>query len=271
MIVFRSILFNTLFYANLIAQMIVMTPAYFLLPRKKAYVVAKNWARSNHWLFAKIVGTTFTIEGLENMPAGNCIIAPKHQSFWDTYGLLPWLDDPFYILKRELTWIPLFGWYLKKQRMVPVNRNARGKVMAAVMERAKQELQRERQLIIYPEGTRRPPGAPPEYKYGIARLYRDLQVPVVPVVMHPGLFWPRRKFIRYPGHFKVRILPPVLPGMEPDAFLAHLIDVMEKQSDRLLIETVAANPTLPLPETARRRLAELAERPDPLSSAPRVE
>ena len=261
MIILRSILFNTLFYLNLIARMIVLTPIYFLLPRKKAYEVPKNWARSSHWLLAKIVGTTFEVEGLENVPKGTgYIFAPKHQSFWDAYGLLPWMDDPFYILKRELTWIPLFGWYLKKQRMVPVDRSARGKVMAAVMERTKDEMRSGRQLIIYPEGTRRPPGAAPEYKYGIARLYRDLGVPVVPIVMHPGLFWPRRKSIRYPGHFKVRILPPIQPGMEPDAFLAHLVEVMETASDRLLLETVEANPSLPLPPIAAARVAELKGR-----------
>lgn len=261
MIVLRSVLFNIVFYLNVIAQMIIMTPFYFLMPRKKSYVVAKNWARSNHWLLDKIVGTTFEIEGRENVPEGSFIVAPKHQSFWDAYALLPWFDDPLYILKRELTWIPLFGWYLKKQRMVPVNRNARGKVMAAVMQQTKIEMNAGRQLIIYPEGTRRPPGAPPEYKYGIARLYRDLAVPVLPVVMHPGLFWPRRKFIRYPGHFKVRILPPIAPGMDPDAFLAHLVDVMETASDRLLVETVTANPGLPLPPTAVQRLAELKAQP----------
>lgn len=261
MIAVRSILFNTAFYLNLIVQMIVLTPAYFLLPRRKAYIIPKNWVRTNHWLFEKIVGTTFEVEGVENIPKGSYIFAPKHQSFWDAYALLPWLDDPFYILKRELTWIPLFGWYVLKQRMVPVNRGARGKVMTEVMERAKAEMAAGRQLIIYPEGTRRPPGAEPEYKYGIARLYRDLDVPVVPVVMHPGLFWPRRKFLRFPGHFKVRILPAIQPGMDPDAFLAHLIDVMETASDRLLIETVEANPHLPLPPTAASRIAELRARP----------
>lgn len=262
MTILRSILFNTLFYLNLVVQMIVLTPVYFLLPRKKAYGIGKNWVRSCHWLQATVVGTTFEIEGLENVPKKGTgyIFAPKHQSFWDAYGLLPWMDDPFYILKRELTWIPLFGWYLKKQRMVPVDRNARGKVMAAVMERTKAEMRSGRQLIIYPEGTRRPPGATPEYKYGIARLYRDLGVPVVPVVMHPGLFWPRRKFIRYPGHFKVRVLPAIAPGMEPDAFLAHLVEVMETASDRLLVETAAANPGLPLPPSAALRLAELKTR-----------
>ncbi|MBW9065340.1 1-acyl-sn-glycerol-3-phosphate acyltransferase [Rhizobium herbae] len=257
MIILRSVLFNIAFYVNLIVQMIVMTPIYFLVPRKTAWFVPKNWARSNHWLFKTIVGTTFEIEGLENIPKGGYIFAPKHQSFWDVYALLPWLSDPFFILKRELMWIPLFGWYVMKQRMVPVDRGARGRVMAAVMQRAKDEMATGRQLIIYPEGTRRPPGAPPHYKYGIARLYRDLAVPVVPVVMHPGLFWPRRKFLRFPGHFKVRILPPIEAGLDPDVFLQTLVDVMEKASDELLVETAKDNPHLPLPPTAAQRLKEL--------------
>jgi 1-acyl-sn-glycerol-3-phosphate acyltransferase len=91
MIILRSVLFNIVFYANLIAQMVVMTPIYFLVPRKTAWFVPKNWARSNHWLFKTIVGTTFEIEGLENIPKEGYIFAPKHQSFWDVYALLPWL------------------------------------------------------------------------------------------------------------------------------------------------------------------------------------
>ncbi len=257
MLALRSLLFNVAFYANLILQMIVLTPIYFVLPRKRAFDIARNWARSNHWLLRKIVGTTFEIEGLENLPQGSFICAPKHQSFWDVYTLLPLLDDPFFILKRELTWIPLFGLYIRKQRMVPVDRSARGKVMVKVMNRTKQEMKDGRQLIIYPEGTRRPPGAAPEYKYGIARLYRDLKVPVVPIAMHPGLFWPRRTTLRYPGHFKVRILPPIQPGMDPDAFLAHLIQVTEAASDALLVETARNNPHVPLPPEAVKRLAEL--------------
>ncbi|MBA1346742.1 MULTISPECIES: lysophospholipid acyltransferase family protein [Rhizobium] len=257
MIALRSVLFNTIFYANLIIRMIVLSPYYFVVPRKIAYAIPKNWARSNHWLMRVIVGTTFEIEGLENLPDGSYILAPKHQSFWDTYALLPWLKDPVYILKRELMWIPLFGWYAKKQRMIPVDRGARGKVMVEVLKRTKEELSTGRQLIIYPEGTRRPPGAEPLYKYGIARMYRDLNLPVVPVAMHPGLFWPRRSIRRYPGHFKVRILPPIMPGMDPDAFFTHLIEVSERASDELLLETVERNPHLPLPPTAVERLVEL--------------
>ncbi|MGZ2485549.1 1-acyl-sn-glycerol-3-phosphate acyltransferase [Rhizobium pisi] len=88
-------------------------------------------------------------------------------------------------------------------------------------------------------------------------MYRDLGIPVVPVAMHPGLFWPRRSFRRYPGHFKVKILPPIMPGMDPDAFFAHLIEVTERASDELLIDTVERNPHLPLPPTAVERLTEL--------------
>ena len=255
----RSILFNTAFYANLILRMIFLSPIYFLLPRRKAYSIPKNWARSSVWLMEKIVGTTFEIEGLENIPQGSYIFAPKHQSFWDTFALLPYLNDPVYILKHELMWIPIFGWYVKKQRMIPVDRGARGKVMIDVLRRTREELATGRQLIIYPEGTRRPPGAEPLYKYGIARMYRDLGVPVLPVAMHPGLFWPRRSFRRYPGHFKVRILPPIEPGLDPDVFYARLIAETEKASDELLVETAANNPSLPLPPTARHRLAELAK------------
>ena len=257
MLLARSILFNIAFYTNLIVRMIVLSPIYFLMPRKAAYRIPKAWAASSNWLMAKIVGATFEIEGMENVPEGGCIFAPKHQSAWDTIALLPFQKDPVYILKRELTWIPLFGWYAMKQRMIPVNRGARGKVMVDVMIRTKEEMAKGRQLIIYPEGTRHPPGAEPEYRYGIARIYRDVQVPVVPIVGHWGLFWGRRKLIKYPGHFKVRILPPIEPGLDPDIFFQTLKDRMEKASDELLIETVEANPHLPLPPTAVKRLAEL--------------
>ncbi len=258
MTAFRSLLFNLAFYLNLIGRMLVLSPAFFLLDRKAAWSIPKNWVRSCHWLQAKIVGTTFEIEGLENIPEGGYILAPKHQSFWDAYALLPWLDDPVYILKRELMWIPLFGWYIRKMHMVPVDRGARGKVMTAVLDRAKAEVNQGRQLIIYPEGTRRPPGAPADYKSGIARIYGDLDVPVVPVAMHPGLFWPRRKFLRFPGHFKVRILPPIPAGLAREAFFKRLVAETEEASDALLVETAAANPHLPLPDSARNRLAELS-------------
>ena len=255
--VIRSVAFNAAFYLNLIVQMILFSPIYFVLPRKKAYFIPKFWAASNRWIFDKVAGVTFEIEGLENLTAESCIISPKHQSTWDTIAFVPFIEDPIYILKRELLWIPLFGWYAAKQRMIPVNRAARGKSMAAVMDRAKLEMATGRQLIIYPEGTRRPSGAEPVYKFGIARLYRDLQIPVIPIVHHCGLFWPRRKILKQPGHFKARILPAIPPGMNHNDFFEHLVEVMERESDKLLVETIEANPHLKLPPEAAVRYKEL--------------
>ncbi|MCO6188166.1 1-acyl-sn-glycerol-3-phosphate acyltransferase [Rhizobium sp. L1K21] len=259
MILIRSIAFTIAFYLNLIVQMIIFSPIYFIMPRKKAYFVPKFWARSNRWLFDKIGGTTFEIDGLENLTAEPAIISPKHQSTWDTIAFVPYIEDPIYILKRELLWIPLFGWYAAKQRMIPVDRAARGKSMVAVMERAKEEMASGRQLIIYPEGTRRPPGAEPVYKFGIARLYRDLQLPVIPIIHHGGLFWPRRKLINQPGHFRVKILPAIPPGMDHEVFFEHLVELMERESDALLVETIEANPHLKLPPTAAARYKQLKQ------------
>ena len=261
MVYLRSGLFQLVFYMAFIVQMIIFTPIYFFLPRKTAYRIPKNWAWLNLWLADKIAGISYEIEGLENLPSGGYIIAAKHQSFWDTFALIPTLRDPVYILKRELLWIPLFGWYAAKQRMIPINRAAKSRAIPEMVARAKEELASGRELIIYPEGTRKAPGAEPDYKYGIARLYKDLNVPVVPVVQHAGLFWPRHGFRRNPGHVKIRILKPFQPGMAPDAFFRELVDVMERESDRLLVETVAKHPDLPLSVVTRHRLEQIKAQP----------
>lgn len=254
MVYLRSGLFQLVFYVSFIVQMIIFTPIYFFLPRKTAYQIPKNWARLNLWLADKVAGISYEIEGLENLPKGGYIISAKHQSFWDTFALIPTLRDPVYILKRELLWIPLFGWYAAKQKMIPINRSAKSRAIPEMIARAREEMAAGRELIIYPEGTRKAPGAEPDYKYGIARLYYDLNVPVVPVVMHAGLFWPRHGFRRNPGHIKIRILKPIEPGMAAEPFFRHLVEVTERESDKLLVETVRDNPNLPLPVVTRHRL-----------------
>lgn len=257
MVYLRSGLFQLVFYASFVIQMIIFTPVYFFLPRKIAYKIPKNWARLNLWFADKIAGISYEIEGLENLPEGGYIISAKHQSFWDTFAMIPTLDDPVYILKRELLWIPLFGWYAAKQKMIPINRAAKSRAIPEMVARAREELAKGRELIIYPEGTRKAPGDKPDYKYGIARLYTDLKVPVVPIVQHAGLFWPRHGFRRNPGHVKIRILEPIAPGMAAAAFFRHLVEVTERESDRLLVETVRDNPQLPLLDVTRQRLEEL--------------
>jgi len=257
MIFLRSALFQIAFYVSFIVQMIIFSPIYFFLPRKTAYKIPKNWARLNLWLAKTIIPLTYEIEGRENLPEHGYIIAAKHESFWDVIALIPILDDPVYILKRELLWIPLFGWYAAKQDMIPINRSEKSRAIPKMLERAREELARERQLIIYPEGTRKIPGDEPDYKYGIARLYGDLKVPVVPVVVHAGLFWPRHGFLRQPGHVRIRIMPPIQPGRSSTTFFKNLVTEMEAESDRLLVQTVAENPHLSLHPITRARLEQL--------------
>jgi 1-acyl-sn-glycerol-3-phosphate acyltransferase len=260
MLLIRSLAFNFAFYVSLIVQMILWAPFYFLSPRHIAWFVPKFWSRSSLWLYDRIAGTRSLIEGQENLPEGSFILAPKHQSFWDTIAFFPFLSDPLYILKRELTWIPFFGWYVLKMRMIPVDRGNRSKALRTVVTATKTELARNpRQLIIYPEGTRRPPGAEPNYKWGIVELYTQLGVPVVPVAHVAGLYWPRRKFLRFPGTIHARFLPPIPPGLGKEEFMRRLVGDTEAACDQLLLEAARAPNPPPMPETAVQRLRELAE------------
>ena len=233
--IFRSVVFNLLFYLNLIAYLIGAMPT-LLLPRRYLCRWAQLWARTNLWLLRVICGITADFRGLEKIPRTGCIVASKHQSVWETFALLPCIEDPTFILKRELMWIPLFGWCLWKADMIPVNRGARGPALAAMTERAKIEVNEGRQIIIFPEGTRRPPGAEPMYKFGVAHLYAEMGVPCVPVALNSGLFWPRRSFRRFPGTVVVQVCDPIAPGLDKAVFMTRLQDEIESECAKLLEE-----------------------------------
>ena len=237
MLLLRSLAFNILFYANLVLWLAFAVLPCLLLPERALWVVAKSWARSALWLQRVVAGTRFEVRGLENIPSGGLIVAAKHQSFWETFTLVTLFDNPVFILKRELTRIPVFGWALGKLRMIPVDRGGRARALADVTRRAKVELgERGRQLIIFPEGTRRPPGAPPAYKFGVAHLYHELGVPCLPVGLNSGLYWPRRHVLRRPGTIVIDIRPPIMPGLDKVAFQQQLQDAIEESSDRLLTQ-----------------------------------
>src|SRR5690606_30644167 len=155
-----------------------------------------------------ICGVKVEFRHLDRIPKGALLVASKHQSLWETFALLIVLDDPVYILKRELMWIPMFGWFAAKARMVSVDRGKGARALPAMMRRAKEDLARGRQIIIFPEGTRRPAGAEPRYKYGVAHLYEAFGVPCLPLALNSGVFWPRRSLLRYPGTVVVEALPP---------------------------------------------------------------
>jgi 1-acyl-sn-glycerol-3-phosphate acyltransferase len=235
MLILRSLLFNLLYYINIIVWMVAALPT-LALPRHVLLRTVKTWARVNIFLMRHVAGITCEIRGLENIPPGALLVAAKHQSVWDTFALFLVFDDPCYILKRELLWLPLFGWLASKQRMIAVDRGARSKAMRQMHADGQRQLADGRQIIIFPEGTRRPPGAEPAYKYGVVHLYAGFDVPCVPVALNSGVFWPRRQFIRRPGNLVMEILPPIAPGQDKAAFFERLQDVVETASKRLLAE-----------------------------------
>jgi 1-acyl-sn-glycerol-3-phosphate acyltransferase len=235
MLVFRSLVFNVAFYLNLIVWMLAIVPVFFM--RRKALIrAAQAWARSNLWLMRVITGTKVEFRGLERIPQGGLIVASKHQSVWETFALFTLFDDPTFILKRELTWIPLFGWYLWKADMVPINRQSRALALIEMNAKARTAVQEGRQILIFPEGTRRPAGAPPAYKFGVAHLYASLDVPCLPVALNSGLYWPRRQFIRRPGTIVVEILDPIESGLPRDGVFQLIQEQIETASRRLYMD-----------------------------------
>jgi 1-acyl-sn-glycerol-3-phosphate acyltransferase len=235
MLVVRSLLFNVAFYANTTFWIIVLIP-FVLAPRKAFLRVVQLWGRSSIWLLRVLAGTRLEFRGVERIPQGGLLVASKHQSFLETFALVTRLDDFTFILKRELMWIPFFGWYLMKAAQVPIDRKAGSQALADMNERARIEAAKGRQVLIFPEGTRRAPGAPPAYKFGVAHLYANLGVPCLPVAINTGLFWPRRKFLRHPGTAVIEFLEPIQPGMPREAFFEEVKRRIEEACDRLLRE-----------------------------------
>lgn len=238
MIFLRSLAFNVYFYVNIVLWLILLIPFGFLPPETLWRGIAA-WSRLNAFMAKHIAGIEVEFRGLENRPDGPAIIASKHQSAWETVCLLHIFRQPAFILKRELTHIPLFGWYVGRIGMIPVDRGKGHSALRDMVARATAVAATGRQILIYPEGTRRAPGAEPAYKYGVAQLYRQLDLPCVPVALNSGLFWPRRGFIRRPGRIIVEFLAPIPPGMERDAFFQLLQERIETASDRLRQETLA--------------------------------
>ena len=233
LILVRSILFNILFYLNLFIYLIMAIPAFFL-PYRAVTALAKSWGRTNLRLLRLACGIDVEWTGLEKIPSGPLIVAAKHQSSWETFALLTLFDDPTFIVKRELMWIPWFGWYIWKARMIPVDRGAGTQALVLMTEKARVELANNRQLVIFPEGTRRAPGAEPAYKFGVAHIYSETGAPCLPVALNSGLLWPRRKFLRYPGTVRVEILDPIQPGLERGEFFQRLKNDIEGATARLV-------------------------------------
>jgi 1-acyl-sn-glycerol-3-phosphate acyltransferase len=253
----RSLVFNVLFYALMVVTIIVTAPWSLFISRDHLMSFVRAWADSSSALMRLVCKTDFEIRGMENAPKGGYIFAGKHQSFWETFALIPLLRDPCYIIKRELLYVPIWNWYAVKARMVFVSRGKGQQALKEMSVGSARETAAGRPIMLFPEGTRRVPGAAPAYKFGVTHLYRNLNVPVLPVALNSGLYWPRRKFPRYPGKILVEFLPPILPGLSAEEFQERLVQAVEEGCDRLLLDADSSIPRPPFPPEAEARLKEL--------------
>ena len=194
------------------------------------------------------------------------MVACKHQSVWETFTLPLLFSDFFFILKRELIYIPFFGWYLLSAEQVAVDRAKGGKLMPRLNAEVTAKFAQGRQFFIFPEGTRRPAGAPPEYKFGVALFYAATAAKVVPVALNSGLFWARRAFLIRPGTVVLEFLPAIEPGMDTRDFFTTLQQRMEAATDRLIDEAVAKDPSLAPIVEANRKLPPKSKAKEPLKS-----
>jgi len=233
MLFLRSLLFNVLFYVVLVCLLIVALPT-FVLPPRATLTVAKWWGKATLFLMRAICNIKVEFRGIEKIPAGPLVVVAKHQSFWETFALMPYFDRPIFILKRQLMHIPVFGQLLAKTGMIAIDRGAGVKALLDMTRRARAAVRSGCQLVIFPEGTRRAPGAPADYKTGFAQIYSSCGVPCLPIALNSGLFWPRRTFMRYPGTLVVEFLDPLPAGLPKIEFLSLVETGIEQATSRIV-------------------------------------
>lgn len=230
-------LMSLLFIAQMYVMMVVLALAYgpyALISRDGAWAGIHaycRWVRfTAHWM----VGLRSEIRG--TVPMGEVLIASKHQSFFDIILICSVVPRPKFIMKKELKWTPLLGFYAWRIGCIPVDRGKKGRAIAEMKKAVAEGAGIPGQLIIYPQGTRVAPGAPLPYKVGTGLLYNQLGQPCIPAATNVGVFWPRHGIYRKPGLAVVEFLPAIQPGRSIADFMAELERVIEKTSDRLMAE-----------------------------------
>lgn len=229
----RSIVFNAALYMSAIAIGLLATPALFMRRKAAVYVISRL-SRFVLFLLKITAGTDYEIRG--EIPEGATLVAAKHQSMWDTIVFVALLNDPAIVLKSELLWIPYYGWFSAKAGMIGIDRGSGSAAVRHLVTQGKTAIKANRPIVIFPEGTRSAPGAAPDYKPGVAALYRQLGVQCVPAAVNSGLYWPRRRFLRKPGTIVLEFLPAIPAGLDRKTFMSTLETRIEEATTGLLAE-----------------------------------
>ncbi|WP_368412842.1 lysophospholipid acyltransferase family protein [Dongia sp.] len=231
----RAHIFNILYLLWSAFMHIVCLPL-LVAPAPAIHAAGKFWIAGSLWLLKVCVGLTMREVGSENLPAGPVLVAAKHQSAWETLYLSWRLNHPAFVLKKELLMIPVFGWFLARVGMIAIDRSGKASALKKMVADAKAIFAQGRPVVIFPEGTRVAPGARMPYQPGIAALYAQLGVPVVPVALNSGLFWGRQAFVKKAGVITIEYLPPIPPGLDRKSFMRELEARIETAAERLAKE-----------------------------------
>ena len=229
----RSALFIAQMYLAMPLMALFFTP-FAIVSRDWAYRAVRSWCRYVRWTAGWMVGLRSEVRG--EVPQDEVLIAAKHQSFFDIIIIVSAVPRPKFIMKKQLKWAPILGWYALRIGCVPVDRGKRGAAIAKMKEDVARNLSDPGQLIIYPQGTRVAAGAYRPYKIGTAVLYEQLGQDCVPAATNVGVFWPRHGILRRPGLAVVEFLPRIGAGLPREAFMERLEQVIETNSDRLMAE-----------------------------------
>ncbi len=235
MIKIRAYAFAVFLYLGTLLIGLVCSPL-LLAPRSWNVVFIHWWCG---WIlggFEKIVGVRIDLKGVENLPDGAVLLASKHQAMWETMYLYRLVPDAATVLKKELMYIPVFGWWNLKLRMIYIDREARAAALKDMMRKASATAEEGRSLLIFPEGTRALPGEKSEYKPGVFALYRAMKTPCVPVALNSGRCWPRSGVKFRPGVITVEILPSIAPGLDRKTFMSELETRIEDATNRLVAD-----------------------------------
>jgi 1-acyl-sn-glycerol-3-phosphate acyltransferase len=232
----RSVLYG-LWYYGVTAGLAILYIPLLALPRGALRGGIRLWAKLLIWGLRVVGGVRLEVRGLENIPSGACLIAAKHQSMFDIVPAFAYLPDALFVMKKELMRIPVFGWHNRKHGTIVVDRAGEAHAMRKLINDARERFKEPRQLLIFPEGTRRPVGAPPDYKPGVAGIYRDLETPCVPVATNTGLHINSAGIAMSRGVVVYQVLEPIPAGLKRADFMRVLQERIETASDKLLPPT----------------------------------
>lgn len=242
MIFVRSLLFNISAYSVIGLGCIINS----ILGIFNRDITIKSWnfviLPTVTFLLKHIAKISIEIRGRKYLIQDYAIYAGKHQSAIETYVLTTFIQRATFVMKKELTKIPVFGWAQAFYGIIPVDRSSGSAAMKIMLRSAKEMVEKKRPIIIFPEGTRRKPGQEPAYKPGVALLYQHLNLPVIPIASNTGFFWAKNSFLRYPGKIIFEFLPPIQPGLNKQEFMEKLQNTIEEKCNELNIETITKYP-----------------------------